>query len=691
MVPPAPPPEVPTGPLVLRVGLATDLEAVTLPCCDAATVVELGEERWDTGTAITIEPAGSIVERAVYRLQVAALKDEIQAEGIAHYLIKAGAGPADAVFDADTDLYRVRVGRHPNREAAEASQGRLATLGVIESWVVSEGGNVANPAFRVTRSGEERTVPGRWLDVAQTGDAGIRILDRRYRGKILIYLNDRGLLSVVNEIDLEEYLRGVVPMEMGPELYNEIEVLKAQAVAARTYAVRQLDTFALEGYDICSTPRCQVYGGMTVEHPTSDKAVRETRGQVVLAVGKPAETFYSATCGGHTENVETVFPLKRGSYLRGVPCIEAGAETIRGSAKAGTPFPAGLTRVLLPPAGLGNEHRQLSARIEHLAILAELPVTRDRLRSLSSDEVRRFVSSVFDLALDRRLLAPNDDLRQRLVEPPPEWGFRDLRLATFLTEGGLPAETRALADDEVEALLFELAVYLRVLRLEQVHFLSVGNGRLVVRDGAERRSHQLPESLVTFRRVGGSRGGSLTTADLQTMAGDPLELYWHGSDLLALALPLAGEPVRLGRRHAPRQSWRRFKTRQQLASDVQARYPGFPFEDFEILSRGVSGRVGKLKLLGTDQRSMVVEGLAVRWTLDLHDTLFEARPARSESGAAGWVFRGRGWGHGVGMCQAGAYAMAVRGNDYRAILEHYYTGIKLGRLKPVPERPRLAS
>ncbi|MEE8524747.1 MAG: SpoIID/LytB domain-containing protein [Thermoanaerobaculia bacterium] len=684
---PAPTPEVPTGPLVLRVGLATDLAAVTLPCCDADTVVELGDQPWDAGSTITVKPAGSVVERVVYRLQVAALKDENQARGIAEYLTKAGVGPAEAIFDAGTDLYRVRVGRYPSREDAETDRGQLAALGVIESWVVSEGGDIKDPALRVVRGEEERIVAGRWIDVTDHGEDGIRVLDRRYRGKILVYLNDRGLLNVVNEIDLEEYLRGVVPMEMGPELYDELEVLKAQAVAARTYAVRQLDTFAFEGYDICSTPRCQVYGGMGVEHPTSDKAVRETRGQVVLAVGKPAETFYSATCGGHTENVEVVFPLKRGSYLRGVPCIEAGVETIHGMLPVGTPFPAGLTRRLLPPSALAKEHRVLSARIEHLALLAGLPVARDRLRSTSSDEVRRFVTSVFDLALDRRLLAGGEDLRRLLADPPPEWGLRDRRLAGFLVEGGLPAKARALTAGEVETLLFELAVYLGVLRHEQTHFLAVADGRLTVRDGAERRAQQLSSPLATFRR----RGPSLIAADLELMAGDRLDFYWHDGGIVALAQPVEAAPVTLDRLHAPHQSWRRFKTRQQVASTVQERYPGFPFEGFEILSRGVSGRVGRLKLLGAGERSLVVEGLAVRWTLDLHDTLFEVRAARSEAGVAGWVFRGRGWGHGVGMCQAGAYAMALRGSDYRSILEHYYTGIELGRLKPVPQRPRLAS
>ncbi len=702
--PPAPPADrrpaeqrVATGPLVLRVGLATDLAAVTLPCCDSGVNLEIDGGAWPATAEIAIEPAGTVTERAVYRLQVAALKDELQAAGIADYLKQTTEWPADSIFDADIDLYRVRVGRFADRAEAETGRGALEALGIGESWITSEGGSIENPAFEVSRGvrptgvrptgGERRTVAGRWLDVSAAGEGGIRVLDGRFRGRILVYLNDRGLLNVINEIELEEYLRGVVPMEMGPELYNAPEALKAQAVAARTFAVKNLDGFAREGYDICSTPRCQVYGGMTVEHRRSDAAVRDTAGQVALVFGEPAETFYGATCGGHTENVEVIFPLKRGAHLRGVPCLEAGAATLAGDLRPGAAWPAGLTERLLPPPPGSKRQRVLSARLEHLALLAALPVPRDHLRSMARKEVLRFVTSVFDLALDRRFLSSGEELRALVEEPPADWQARDRSFARYLAEH-LLSETapRVVTDAEVEVLLYRLALHLGVLYHERARFLALEEGRLTVRLGAERRTHGLPADLATFRR----RGGTLVSGPLELMAGDRLDFYWRRGDLIALAQPVEARQPHLDGR-APRQSWNRFMTRRQLTTAVQARYPGFPFEGFEVLSRGVSGRVGKLKLLGSDGRSLLVEGLAVRWTLDLHDTLFDAQPARPDGREAGWFFRGRGWGHGVGMCQAGAYGMAVRGNSYRAILEHYYTGIELGRLKPVPARPRIAS
>ena len=98
---------------------------------------------------------------------------------------------------------------------------------------------------------------------------------RSYRGDLVLFVNPRGDFNVINQVALDDYLRGVLPKEMGPELYPQLEALKAQAIAARTYALHNLGEFADEGYDICATPRCQVYGGKSSEHPMSDRAVLE--------------------------------------------------------------------------------------------------------------------------------------------------------------------------------------------------------------------------------------------------------------------------------------------------------------------------------------------------------------------------------------------------------------------------------
>src|SRR5215475_1834969 len=112
-------------------------------------------------------------------------------------------------------------------------------------------------------------------------DAGgipIEFDNRSYRGKIEVFLNSRNTLTLVNELPLEEYLFGVVPNELNPVTFGQIEALKAQAIAARTYIVRNLGQYKNEGYDICASDTCQVYQGQGTENPLPTQAVTDTRG-----------------------------------------------------------------------------------------------------------------------------------------------------------------------------------------------------------------------------------------------------------------------------------------------------------------------------------------------------------------------------------------------------------------------------
>src|SRR5262249_33563946 len=128
-------------------------------------------------------------------------------------------------------------------------------------------------------------------------------------------------------------------------------------------------------------------------------------------------------------------------------------------------------------------------------------------------------------------------------------------------------------------------------------------------------------------------------------------------------------------------SWSRFHTDAELAASVATRFPGLGFRSFDILERGPSGRVGKLRIVGEGGRTAEVEGLAVRWTLDLPDTLFTAKRLTPQRQPASSLFSGRGGGHGVRLCQVGAYGMALRGHSYRDILLHYYSGVELSRVQ----------
>ena len=116
---------------------------------------------------------------------------------------------------------------------------------------------------------------------------------RPYRGALRFVATAAGF-EVINVVDLESYLRGVVPAEM-PASWST-EALKAQAVAARTYTLASLETG--ENYDVCATTECQKYGGAAAEHPRSDAAILATTGVVLTYRGTFAKTYYHADSGG---------------------------------------------------------------------------------------------------------------------------------------------------------------------------------------------------------------------------------------------------------------------------------------------------------------------------------------------------------------------------------------------------------
>ena len=139
---------------------------------------------------------------------------------------------------------------------------------------------------------------------------------RPYRGLLELRRTGSGRLTVINEVDLEEYLYGVLKMEVDPEW--PADALKAQAVAARTLALQSMGRFASEGYDVRATTDTQVYGGISAEDPRTTAAVEDTRGEIMTYEGRPIFAAYHSDSGGYTESSELVWG-GRYPYLQAVP------------------------------------------------------------------------------------------------------------------------------------------------------------------------------------------------------------------------------------------------------------------------------------------------------------------------------------------------------------------------------------
>src|SRR5262245_61780503 len=166
------------------------------------------------------------------------------------------------------------------------------------------------------------------LRINAPGDDPIEFDNRTYRGTIEVFGNARNTFTVVNELPLEQYLLGVVPNELSPTTFGQIEALKAQAVAARTYIMRNLGQYKNEGYDVCATDACQVYMGQGTEHVLSTQAVMDTTGTIAVFNDRPINALYSSTCGGRTEDAENIFGEKT-PYLVSTICEYRHPEPLR--------------------------------------------------------------------------------------------------------------------------------------------------------------------------------------------------------------------------------------------------------------------------------------------------------------------------------------------------------------------------
>jgi stage II sporulation protein D len=165
--------------------------------------------------------------------------------------------------------------------------------------IITPEGSIKNPGYPVSVESTRRF---------------IGINGNVYPGKIVI--SEFGDILIVNHVKIEDYLKGVIPYEMGNLPENQIEALKAQAVAARSFVMAHRKPN--EPFDISTTIWDQVYGGVSKTDKIINKAVESTRGVVGIYHGKIIDAKYSSTCGGVTENNENIWVGKRVPYLRSV-------------------------------------------------------------------------------------------------------------------------------------------------------------------------------------------------------------------------------------------------------------------------------------------------------------------------------------------------------------------------------------
>jgi SpoIID/LytB domain protein len=261
-------------------------------------------------------------------------------DGYTVRLIKAG-GPliqADGTV-TDTTVYWVALGIFKDKNGAERLRDKLFGWG-ISCWVIDE--SVLNPSGNIELVGEkDKTYAYADSLVTIESRSSIEIFDvpfghgfwdsghrenRSYSSPIKIMVDPKGKLAAINELELEEYVKGIIPVEIRLSAHDE--AMKAQAVAARTESLAKIKIqHAFDPYDFCASQHCQEFGGLARRTQRTNAAVDATRGQVLMHNGSLVDAVYSANCGGHTEHNEDVWSSRPNMVLRGISDLYSNPES----------------------------------------------------------------------------------------------------------------------------------------------------------------------------------------------------------------------------------------------------------------------------------------------------------------------------------------------------------------------------
>ncbi|MBD3296191.1 MAG: SpoIID/LytB domain-containing protein, partial [Candidatus Omnitrophica bacterium] len=186
---------------------------------------------------------------------------------------------------------------------------------LLQNADISRGINISADDSRI-RFGEKGFFPGGIRLSFGSGD-DFEINGTAYRGDLIVRAGDRGL-DAVNVLKIEDYLKGVVPCEVNS--YWPYEVLKAQAIVSRSFALSKTLRRKSRKYDLSADTYSQVYRGREAENWRTSRAVDDTAGLVLGYNGRVVPGYFSSCCGGHTENASVVWGEKSLPPLEGVRC-----------------------------------------------------------------------------------------------------------------------------------------------------------------------------------------------------------------------------------------------------------------------------------------------------------------------------------------------------------------------------------
>jgi len=693
---------------VIRVGLGTNLKDLRIRSSSGMKIYEVNTGYRivnDDAAEAEIKGAGQKLTEK-YVILLAHAKEREEADQLAaSFRSRFGAGVSVAE-DRDDDaagVFEVKLGDFLTRGDALAKVAELNAAGFKDVWIDREEmiEEPSRPLWMLV--GNELKSLDRSLElyfIPANPQSYLTLNGKSYRGFLVLSGTPRGIV-VVNYVNIEDYLKSVVPGELSPGQFNAIEALKAQAVAARTYALKNMKQFDQFGYDLVDTPRSQLYVGMASESPLSTRAVEETKGEVVRYRGELINALYTSTCGGRTEDAEKVFAGRPVPYLKSVDCASEKQKEWSIEAKAPVaPITVDGRNASLDVAlliGLGivpmgaeppdfRKEAGFDEAVEWIQDVRRIVGVKDRgfvpdSASLNFTSLARLLVEAFGWQprIEELLLPGEIDF---LLKDLPQVQGKDRGPMAYCFQSGLfPASVRT-GEPGRSVSRAELAVALaRVIRdykdfFKTGTFRAAGKGTIEVGQDFDRRTLALSNHVRLLRTI---EGDTSFATKLTLLGGESIRWLERAGQVAYLEVFYPPNSNVLDR-SSRFNRWQVRTSREDLERLINQSYAIGALADIAVRSRGDSGRVTELELKGSAS-SAIVRGFQIRAALGLRDTLFVIDRSYDEQGRVDqFTFSGRGWGHGVGLCQVGAYGMAVAGAKYPDILKKYYTGVKIDKI-----------
>jgi stage II sporulation protein D len=726
----------------IRIGLATDARSVAISTADSQLTAISPQEpiKYLAVSKITaLARAYRPPEVEVFNFEIAGIATREEADQIAKDAKEAIGENTSVLPDSTANIWRVRIGdSRPTPEEAADFKATLSEKGFDAAQIVTEKklqpsadalalsqkksaipnlvqptASILDPNLReVVVSGADFTANFTSLKPVAFGSTNERAVPvsvngKKYRGRIEVFVNNRGSLTVVNVVKMEDYLRGVVPNELG---FPSLEAQKAQAVAARTYAVRNIGQFATQGFDMLPTTRSQVYKGFSSEAAMGTRAVDETRGIVATYAGKPIIAYYTSTCGGRTEDGENIFEKESGPYLRGVECSLEGQQHFE-------PFLVKSSREL--PKIEKEAFVEMTRQAAFLAVnnfqIATPRFSDDWFESSPSEtELRTWMSQIsarlgqtFPAQVNSETAKPanfaqilgtllygadyadtmlsasdvNYNLPVADIEKIPI--NQRANVAILLRDGWLSLMPDAtLRPDKQMSRARILSIILRLAdKKKWLPALQTGTakqsefGKLILQSGKTTRALNLRPDVFLFRQFGDA---AFQVKETALVGGEPVLFHTDAAGNVDYLEVRPTTNVTTAEKMSPLAFWNVSLSPGAVQSRLSRFVRGIGnLIDVNVKRRGFSRRAIELEIIGSNGVK-TLKGGKIRSALRLKEQLFVLNKRYGANGSVtGYTFTGRGWGHGVGMCQYGAYGMAKMGVKYDRIIKHYYSGVDL--------------